>query len=883
MAQINCTVERRYLRMEQTVDVTTGSIGSIQCSFSFDGEWEGLQKTAIFKAADNQTYPVLLANDSCTVPNEAICDGHYLTMGVMGTRDGTVVIATEWQNGDLNTGCYTAIAPPSEDIYLQILNEFSTSTARVEAAADKVQASADDIKASLPAIHQDAETAKAKAAEAATAAGEAAQSRDKAKEYQDAAQASASDALASAQAAAESEENTAAMQSEVQRLAGQVSADKADVTSKAQTVALQAQQVQETADGFQKDADAAKEAVTAEGTKQVGLVAVEGTKQVKAVADKGTEQIAAVNEAGAIQTANAQAEADRAQQQADRAQQEANRAAAIDAYTKEETDYKMDVIKAMMVPMLIKSYGTKEAMRRFVSAYADGVKDLSPIVGQFFQLAANAAEETYTTQFHQYSANTSTEGTKLDDNAGLVCTPSTIASAGQDDYADLPLFACFDCNYTIDAKTLEPVIHAIKDVYGEFTATPADSLVGVIQMTGYVRRTSDASTKTVAYRAQPAKGFNPLPEAVSASDNTVRSFVVHAKYAAGYNSAGLLSSVSGVQPATMRPGSEGSTSISFNGQIAKWREWGNQYCGSSLCDIAFIQLMLEIKYAVLGSAQVMTGCRSYSTTYTAAAAETGVTRVLLTPTQGSYFVVGSCVSLGSTNDRAKATTYDVCDITKILSMEDVTVDGTAYKAVNLDTETPFNTTTATYIVTHPWQTGSTDEVPGNDGSPTNNTSGKEPCKIQGIEVMVGAYEVPGDTTLYEDAEKYTVYLNRKASDIAENGNGANSVTIGTIPKETDAAWKYIAELNWDANNQEAYMLAQTFADSSTAGYRAGVYRDGAVTTSWRVWPAFGHLDVWGYCGFACVLLNSGLSAANWGLAARACGSGGNRGEYKLKE
>ena len=337
MAQINCTVERRYLRMEQTVDVTTGSIGSIQCSFSFDGEWEGLQKTAIFKAADNQTYPVLLANDSCTVPNEAICDGHYLTMGVMGTRDGNVVIATEWQNGDLNTGCYTAIAPPSEDIYLQILNEFSTSTARVEAAAQKVQQSADEIKASLPAIHQDAETAKAKAAEATAAAENAVQSRDKAKEYQDAAQASASDALASAQAAAESEENTAAMQSEVQRLAGQVSADKADVASKAQTVTSLAQQVQETADGFQKDADAAKEAVTAEGTKQMGLVSSEGTKQVKAVADKGTEQIAAVNEAGAIQTANAQAEADRAQQQADRAQQEANRAAAIDAYTKEES------------------------------------------------------------------------------------------------------------------------------------------------------------------------------------------------------------------------------------------------------------------------------------------------------------------------------------------------------------------------------------------------------------------------------------------------------------------------------------------------------------------------------------------------------------------
>ena len=504
---------------------------------------------------------------------------------------------------------------------------------------------------------------------------------------------------------------------------------------------------------------------------------------------------------------------------------------------------------------------------------------LTNICNRFFAAAAKSVSGTYTSQFYKYESSNTPIGEKQDANAELTCTPSTKAAAGIDDYATLPLFACFDVNYTIDGTTLEPVILAIKGIYGSFSSAPAASLVGVMQMTGWVRRTSTDTTKKVEYRATEATGFKPLPEAVRAADNTVRGFVVHAKYAAGYNSAGLLSSVSGVQPATYRSGSTGSTSISFNGQIAKWREWGNQYCGSSLCDVAFIQLMLEIKYATLGSAQVMTGCRSYSTTYTAAAAETGVTRVLLTAAQGAYFVVGSCVSLGSTNDRAKATTYDVCDITKILSIEDVTVDGTAYKAVNLDTETPFNTTTATYIVAHPWQTGSTDDVPGNDGSPNNNTNGKEPCKIQGIEVMVGAYEALGDTTLYEDSEKHTVYLNRKASEIASGGSGTNPVTVGTIPKETDAGWKYIAELNWDENDGEAYMLAQTFAGSSTTGYRAAVYRDGAATTGWREWLSFGGLNYGGSCGFACANLVGGLGSAYWHIAARACGSGGNRGEF----
>lgn len=75
------------------------------------------------------------------------------------------------------------------------------------------------------------------------------------------------------------------------------------------------------------------------------------------------------------------------------------------------------------------------------------------------------------------------------------------------------------------------------------------------------------------------------------------------------------------------------------------------------------------------------------------------------------------------------------------------------------------------------------------------------------------------------------------------------------------------------------MLAQTFAGSSTTGYRAAVYRDGAATTGWREWRAFGNLGAGGSGGFACASLSSGLGSAYWGFAARACGSGGNRGEF----
>lgn len=532
-----------------------------------------------------------------------------------------------------------------------------------------------------------------------------------------------------------------------------------------------------------------------------------------------------------------------------------------------------------IIPALIEQYGTKQAFTVFVNANAE-YDSLTNLADRFFKAAASAVTQTYTSQFYRYNTSNSPLGIKMADNEGLVCTPSTIATAGQDDYADLPLFACFDVNYTIDAYSLEPVIHAIKGVYGAFNAQATESLVGVMQMTGWVRRTGDETTKTVEYRAQQANGFKPLPEGVKV-DGSVRGFVIHAKYAAGYDANGLLSSVSGVQPATLRPGSEGSTSISHDGQIALWRARGNQYAGSSLCDNAFMQLMLEIKYANLGNAGVMSGCRNYYLGYTAAVSESGVNRIVLTASQASAFVVGSRVSIGTGTDRAKATCYDVHDIATIASIEDVTIDGTAYKAVVLATEAVFDTVAATtYITSQPWLTGSTDGVQGNDGSPTNNTSDKEPFKIQGIEVMLGMYEVLGDITTYEDATVgYTVYADRLAADIVKSKAGANAVTLGIIPKEEAAVWKYNAELNWDANNQESYMIPTQMNGTSSTGYRSAIYRDALATVGWREWLALGYPRSSGACGLACALLPYGLGEASWGIGARPCGSGGNRGEF----
>lgn len=535
---------------------------------------------------------------------------------------------------------------------------------------------------------------------------------------------------------------------------------------------------------------------------------------------------------------------------------------------------------AFFVPMLIDKYGAVEAFKTFVGAYAAQSENLTHVVERFYAAAATKIDKTYTSRFYKFSTSSVSTGEKLDDNAGLVCVPSTRATASQDDYANDPLFMCFDCNYTIDGTTLEPVIHAIKDVAGTFDKTSNTQLVGVIQMTGWVKRTIEETTKTVSYRAKKTPGYEPLPEGVRASDNSVRPFVIHAKYAAGLDSNGQLTSKSGVQPATLRNGSADSKSISYTGQRTLWRNRGTQYGGSCLCELAFYQLMLELKYATLSSRSKLAGCNYYYATGTITAAETGVSRAIVSNADAAKFLVSSRVSIGTSDDRGAATCYSTADISTILKIETYDENN---KAIYLDTKEAFDISIGMKIVSQPWATGACDDVLGNDGSPFSNTSGKEPYILQGIELQLGMYEVLGDTGLYANGTTgYEVYSFRTCAARPANNlkNATDAVNVGLVPNDlTTAAWNYNKELNWSANKQEHYMLAQEFGASSSTGYGSATYREIKTNVGEREWLACGALSSGTSCGLSNASLVYGLPIADWTIGARASGTGGNRGEY----
>ena len=530
-----------------------------------------------------------------------------------------------------------------------------------------------------------------------------------------------------------------------------------------------------------------------------------------------------------------------------------------EAYTKAESDaYFMDVRRSLALYIA----ATKNVL-------ADQ-NDVAPLCENFF--AALHDGKVYGVEFYKHSTSPASAGWKTRDNAALVCEPSTNSKAGRDDYVKRALFCPFNVDYTIDAATLEPKISAIEGVFGTYNAKAPAGLIGVMQQGGWVRYYDAGSSFGYEYADERVSSeFYPLEATVKASDNSVRSFMIHAKYAAGYGADGKLGSLSGAACAIR--------TISHNSQISMWKQRGAQYCGKSYADGGFVDLMFWLKYGDKANASKMQGCRNYAYTYAITVAQTDAKSVILKKTDAANLVVGSAIDVGDGSDRSNAASYAVASSAVILSIEAYDDNNSR---VNLDLAAGITTTTSNKINTIAWRSGSCDNVLGVDGSPTNCTSGKEPFIIQGIECMVGAYEVYADAIFkLESADgvfKITPWICKKASEITNNAIGSAYKALSySLTPPTSAGWRYISSMGFDPAHPCANFPDGLDANSNT-GYRAGFYSENA-TNALREWLAVGDLWSGPNAALGCALSFSGLGDARWTFSGRACGTAGNRGEF----
>ena len=129
--------------------LTEGRVG-LEISFTFSSDWDGLTKIAVFEGA--QTIDVILVNDRCVVPHEALAQsGAALRIGVYGQNTaGDIVIPTVWAKfGMVQPAAVpseVSSKPPTPSVVAQILSaaqNAESSASEAERIAQSVRDDAD--------------------------------------------------------------------------------------------------------------------------------------------------------------------------------------------------------------------------------------------------------------------------------------------------------------------------------------------------------------------------------------------------------------------------------------------------------------------------------------------------------------------------------------------------------------------------------------------------------------------------------------------------------------------------------------------------------------------------------------------------------------------
>ena len=141
---IICQVSKAAITVAQSVLLTSGMVQAVQVRFCFSPEWEGLTRTAVFRAGQVSVSCLLDEENCCTVPWECLqTAGTHLTVGVYGTRAQEVVLPTvECSLGLICTGAQPAENTPQEPTPTLVQQLLTTAEAAAQTAAS-VRADAD--------------------------------------------------------------------------------------------------------------------------------------------------------------------------------------------------------------------------------------------------------------------------------------------------------------------------------------------------------------------------------------------------------------------------------------------------------------------------------------------------------------------------------------------------------------------------------------------------------------------------------------------------------------------------------------------------------------------------------------------------------------------
>lgn len=117
--------DKAQLTVQQLEPVTSGSVNVYQASFTFSEDWNGLDRTAVFRAGTKSRSVFLAEDGQAVIPWEVLEQPNvHLFAGVYGTQGGHTVLPTVWADlGTILAGVKPReqAQPPTPDLWKQEL------------------------------------------------------------------------------------------------------------------------------------------------------------------------------------------------------------------------------------------------------------------------------------------------------------------------------------------------------------------------------------------------------------------------------------------------------------------------------------------------------------------------------------------------------------------------------------------------------------------------------------------------------------------------------------------------------------------------------------------------------------------------------------------
>lgn len=487
-----------------------------------------------------------------------------------------------------------------------------------------------------------------------------------------------------------------------------------------------------------------------------------------------------------------------------------------------------------------------------------GMSDLELDITARYERARNG--KVFAVRFKKYENDTSALGEYYLDSVGLTCNPSTDTVEGQDDFLNQSPFQWEHCNYVRDDDSVARVT-ALKGRNGYKEEGAVD--VGSIMPTFWWKQEIGETYNTIYLSDSPHAelGLVPWYEAVKA-DGSVLPYYIGSAFPSVNASDGKLRSQPNLPPAYNQ---------SHNGNCTEYQKKGAGYNGGGSETNLFALIMCAIKYRTMNVDYFSKGCTQFNTQVKCAVAETGVKRVLLS--DKSKFYKGCCVSVGmarasdGNTDRGLTEMHSKANRVRVESIEEVTVSGTKYYALNLETDTAFDTDTNTYVSSMPCFAGETESVIGkHDGACLSNTDGLHTMRICGREFLWGQGCIFGATALKLENNAWHVMKTPKG--VKANSGLTGYVDSGVQYDYNDGKDTYQGDLNLNA--QYGTYAMRTKGSASSLGVGDYIWEGGTGLTDGKTREFYsgGNLGDRSPAGLACVSCWNGLGVAYWGFGSR---------------